>query len=487
MAGALVALAAGCGGKSSENGAGGGPGGGAAGGGGGGGGGGTQVAPPLVTGAFTFHGAGQGFPRDVWDVSADEAGNVYVAAGDAIFAKKRGDASFKRFSAADAGITRNCDAAKTVACPIVSVAGMAPGLAIVGLKGIGTDGDDDPDWQLDSGGADVLAFDGEKLTRKRHVEVAGAPHQMCMDHSPGPCSIGDATWEKGRRKVRQVLRIAVNHDHGAVQYGDAWLAGTHGTFSVLVANPDRRGWVDLTKQFPGFPGIEDRQFVWEHDHPALYLPATINGHKDWAFLTGQSTAIAIDPTTGDPWGANDIRLARKAGYGAVPNGWDVAMAPAGQPGDDIGWYLDVWPDPHPNPVTLDNYDALNSAWQDAVSSLSFCDDGTLWIASLYHGLARRGRDGSLSYVSLPDGLGDDASAVACDPSDGSVWVGFGWGGFGRYDGAWWIMQDKSAPDFALQGPVSSIQIDRWASPRIVYVAHVGSRFGPGGLTIYDGP
>jgi hypothetical protein len=354
-------------------------------------------------------------------------------------------------------------------------------VAVVGLRGLGTDGDSDPDWWLDSGGADVLSFDGQKLARKRHVQVSGVPHQMCMDHSAGPCSIGDATWEKGRRKVRQVLRVAVNHRAGTLQYGDVWMAGTHGSFNVLVANPDRRGWVDLTKQFPG---TEDRQYVWEHDHPAMTVMATINGVKELAFTAGTTQALAIDPTTGDPWASNETRTAAKRGAGSIADSWDAPMWPPWVP-TEIGSHLDVWPDPHP--ANAADYDATNPAWMDAVSSLSFCDDGTLWIASFLHGLARRAPDGSLSYVPLPPDLGDSASAVACDPTDGSVWVGFEWGGFGRWNGsAWWTIRQESPPAFAAQAPVRAIQIDRWASPRIVYFALAQSKLGPGGLVSYSG-
>jgi hypothetical protein len=440
------------------------------------------VQPPVVSGAFTFYGKEQGLSADVWDVTADEGGNVYVAAGDAVFAKRRDDADFARFDPAAAKLTTNCDPDGKIACPIVSVAGAAAGVAIIGFKGIGTDGDSDPDWQLDSGGADVLAFDGTTLARTRHVHVAGAPQQFCEDYSAPPCYIGDKTYEKGRRKVRQVLRLAVNHDRSTVQYGDVWMAGSHGTFSVLVASPESRGWVDLTLEYPG---TDDRRYVWEHDHPAIYVPATINGVKQYAFLTGESTAIAIDPTTGDPWASNQVRTASKRGYGARRDGWNVGMWPPYLSDDQIGSHLDVWPDPRP--ANEWDFDALDPAWMDAVTSLSFCDDGTLWIASGIHGLARRRPDGTMTYVNLPGGLGNSASAVACDPSDGSVWVGFGWGGFGRYDGGWWIVDANASPPFAYQGPVRNIQIDRWTSPRIVYVAHSASRFGPGGVTAYHGP
>lgn len=439
-------------------------------------------APPVVQDAFMFWSADQGVAEHVWDVSADEGGNVYVAGGDALYAKRRGDASFTRFDPAAIGLTKNCDEAGTVPCPVVSVAGAAPGVAVVGLMGAGTDGDFDPAWQLASGGADVLAFDGSKLARTRHVEIAGAPHQMCMGYSTLPCLDGDPIYTYGRHKARRVLRIAVNHDRSKVQYGDVWFTGSHATFSLLVANAMQRGWTDLTAQFPG---TQDRQFVWEHDHPAITAPAIIDGTKQTAFLTGDSTAIAIDPTTGDPWAANETRAATKKGYGAVPNGWDLPLWPYWNPKDEVRSFLDVWVDPVPADLWA-SYDALDPAYADFVSSLSFCDDGTLWIASSYHGLARRSPSGDIAYVDLPPGHGNNASAVACDPSDGSVWVGFGWGGFGRYGGGgWWVVPD-TAPAFARLSPVSNIQIDRWATPRIVYVGFTDSKFGPGGVAAYSG-
>jgi hypothetical protein len=455
------------------------------------------VKPPVTSGDFTYYSLDQGLSRDVWDVSADEGGNVYVVTGDALFAKRRDDADFEKFEPAAVGMTRNCDEAKTTVCPLVSVAGGASGVAYVGLRGVGLDYDYDPEWQLSSGGLDVLAFDGATVKRTRHVEVAGLPHQMCEDHSAPPCKYAtDPIYVNGRRKVRQVLRLAVNHDRSRVHHGDVWIAGTHGTFSLLVGNPEQRGWRDRTKDFPG---TEDRRYVWEHDHPAPSAMATIGGQLRDAFLTGSSTAIAIDPLTGDPWGSNEVRTAVKRGYGAAPNRWvEGDMWP-----DQIGptsaeRHLDLWPDP----VETRGYDALDPAWLDAVTSLAFCDDGTLWAASALHGLARIRIDRtewatlpdlspweerlSIARVSLPAATGNNASAVACDPSDGSVWVGFGWGGFGRWDGtSWWIAPVQPEAPFVSAGPVRSIQIDRWASPRVVYLAHAASRV-PGGLTVYRG-
>jgi hypothetical protein len=465
---------------------------------------------PVVSGDWTYYGQDQGLTRDVFDASADEGGNVYVAAGSAVFAKKRDDQDFARFDASNAGLTQNChDPAQianenppdpAVMCPIVSVAGASAGKALLGYQGVGTDADypQNADWAIDSGGADVVAFDGAKLTRTRWVHIAGWPHQMCDDHAipdpnnPATWCLGDRTWTNGRRKVRQVLRIAIDHRQGAITYGDAWFAGTHGTFSLLVANPTGRGMMDLSSQFPG---TSDRIGVWEHDHPAITDGVT------GKFLTGESTAMAIDPLSGDPWAANEFRLAGKVGYGAGPRNWDAAMWPG-----YAGWNLpaqefyDVWPDFVP--ATFSQYNAFDQAWMDATQSVSFCDDGALWVASGTLGLRRitfdRGaiaanpgvsaaQASSAQQVDLPAGTGNSAWAVACDP-DGSVWVGLGWGGFVRRmrDGSW---QDMPADAPALaKNPVRNIQIDRWSSPRRVYFAHVSSTaFGPGGLTVYKGP
>src|ERR671930_1014564 len=150
--------------------------------------------PPVTRDHWTFWSTDQGLSRNVEDVSADEAGNVYVAGGDAIYAKRRDEQVFHRFDAENAGLTKNCydvgvppdpnlaafraaidgkshpnAPGPAILCPVVSVAGGAPGVAAVGFRGLGTDGDYDADWATDSGGMDMVQFDGARLTRTRHV------------------------------------------------------------------------------------------------------------------------------------------------------------------------------------------------------------------------------------------------------------------------------------------------------------------------------
>jgi hypothetical protein len=478
--------------------------------------GGVTLTPPLTKDAWTFFDRGQGLGPEVHDVTADEGGNVYVAGGDAVYAKRAGDEAFLRFDAANAGLTKNCNDPAQIAnptppgpfvqCPVISVGGAAPGKAIVGFQGIGSDFDSDADWAMSSGGIDVVSFEGQALTRTRHVLVASPPHTICVsqkcdatgkscfDFETHATSCGgyDFTyWPGGRRKTRQVMRIAVNHDKSAPAYGDVWMGGTHATLSGFLNNPSARGsWMDRTAgQGPAWADAKD---VWEHVHPA------ISGSRG-QFLTGITHAVAIDPLTGVPFGHNYFRLAHLVGYDK--NGYSP----------DQVWYestpfIDVWHDSPGSPPE----DPPSS---DMGESISFCDDGTLWVASQGHGIAHLHRDAlyTPSGPASPDGASVTPSgeyyglpspydagnvwSIACDP-DGSVWVGLVWGGVLRLrDGQFtpaWSPGDGGVPAWAVNNPLHSIQIDRWSTPRRVHLAFESfvdkaGKLVPGGVATYAGP
>jgi hypothetical protein len=437
----------------------------------------------VVRGAWTYYGAAEGLPGTIHDVSADEAGNVYVAGGDGLYAKRRSDRRFLRFDADNAGLTRNCNDPPPPGqqvppkpfflCPVISVAGAAPGKAIVGLEGLGVEHDVGVSWVLASGGADVVAFDAERgtLGRTRHVHIASPPGVVCgVDEGvsyPDTCSDPtDNWWLNGRRLLRQVFRIVVNHDASSAMYGDAWMGGNHGTFSVLLANAAARGWTDRTAGLG--PDIADAKDVWEHHHPSFVSSTGL-------LLIGEGWALSIDPRTGFPWGSNGVRTAYVAGYGA-----DLSATPK--------WWMDPW-----NPVTgfIDLWPDAGDEWlgptNDHVRSMSHCPDGTLWIASSTHGLARIDPGGAITTPALPAGEGPGVSAIACDPSDHSVWIGLEAGGVGRLRGATFEpVQIPGVPAFAGHR-VASIQVDRWSSPRTVYFAFAPTKDAGGGIGSYDGP
>jgi hypothetical protein len=252
------------------------------------------------------------------------------------------------------------------------------------------------------------------------------------------------------------------------------MGGTHSTLTALLNDAAGRGYPDrVSGQAARWSDARD---VWEHDHPAFYDPGSD------LFLTGYTFAIAIDPRSGVAWGSNGFRTAYIAGYPDLSSDdWWLEPSDAAHP-----TWIDVWPDGKSSPT---------GAVDDHVESLSFCDDGTLWIGSSTHGLAVRDPGGGISGVSLPDPgrHGDNVYAVACDPSDHSVWIGLGWGGVMRYrNGQFTLLDPAGLPAFVSQ-PVRSIQIDRWSTPRRVYFAFIPSKdangavLKAGGVAEYAGP
>ncbi|HEU0051771.1 MAG TPA: hypothetical protein VFQ39_01295 [Longimicrobium sp.] len=479
----------------------------------------TVTMHPAKVGNWTYYGAGMGLSLDTQDVSADEGGNVYVAGGDAIYAKARTDEAFLRFDASNAGLTQNCNDQDQYTnqtppkpfymCRIISVAGAASGKAILGFDMFDVqefDGHTWAEWPMSAGGADVVAFDAgaKTLTRVRHVRVNSPPHTICAWTSPPPGFYGrvlqcdDPTppnywWVDGRRVFGRIVRIVVNHDKTSPLYGDVWFGALHGTFSALLANAEARGLMDRTAGMG--PEWVDAKDVWEHEHPVMSGPL-----PGQSFVNGEGWALSIAPD-GTPWGSNEYRTTYIGGYPDLT----ILNNPGSPTQNSDFWmglapnYLDLWPDPMvPDPtdptgktLTMDYL----SAQADHVRSMSHCPDGTLWIGSLTHGLARiPPGGGSPSYVSLPDAsLQNSVSAVACDPSDGSVWIGlFQAGGIMRYrNGQFERVDTTGAPAFATHPP-QSIQIDRWSNPRIVYFSFMpyqasGAITVGGGVAAYAGP
>jgi hypothetical protein len=351
------------------------------------------------------------------------------------------------------------------------VAGAAPGKAIIGFDSFPVESQNGAQWTYTAGGADVVAFDpaARTLSRKRHVWIASPPHVVCGNpySRGGPCDPGDYWWVNGRRMTTRVRRIVVNHDRTSPMYGDAWFGAQHATFSALLENAAARGMVDRTAGWgPEWANAKD---VWEHEHPNLDAP-------DGAFVNGEGWALSIDPRDGKPWGSNEFRTTYIDGYGA-------SLA-----NEDLWWMgpkLDLWKDP---------VNVFFGPTEDGVRSVSHCPDGTLWIGSQTHGLARVDPAGRIDFPSLPDAPpASGVSAIACDPSDASVWIGLAAGGVLRLRGDRFERLDTTdLPPFTHE-PVQSIQIDRWSPTRTVYFAFrsltddAGRVVAGGGVGAYAGP
>jgi hypothetical protein len=425
---------------------------------------------------------------------------VYVAGGDAVYAKTAGADHFTRFDAAAAGLTQNCwegldpfdksnGAALAAAthpappgpatlCPIISVGGLAAGAALVGYEGYGTDGDYQADWATDAGGVDVLAFDGTRLERTRHVLVASPPGVICGKFETGgsgPCDPWDYFWLQGRRKLRNVYRIAVDHRAGTPQHLDVWMSGTHATFTALLNDQaNARGWWGDAQlaNCPNVPNVDpaicakfaDARNVWEHEHPAFNATTYPDGVAKGPDFTGDTWAVAIAPS-GQPWAHNGLRLAAMQGDTAnVGNGLRM----------DWNLVFDLWPD---SPAAAD---------EDRVQSMAFCPDGSLWVGSIDHGLAQVNTStGEVHGLGLP--VGQNVWALACD-GGGSLWISTDWAQIVRYDTRTgeFTVAPATLPELARR-VAWNIQVDGSSTPRVVYFAMRELNGQPGGVVAYSGP
>jgi len=347
----------------------------------------------------------------------------------------------------------------------------------------------------------VVAFDPDKrvLTKTRHAWIVSPPHTVCTAPSayeerapPGfVCPTQDSWWLGGRRLFRRVHRIAVNHDTSSPKYGDAWFCGEHATFAALLNNGvEQRNMYDRTAAFPYFADAYD---TWEHLHPALHDATN-------SFINAACWGLSIAPD-GTPWASNQYRTAWVGYPGSDLSNDNFGMSPYVTPttcpaGSTCAPYAgyDIWPDP-PDAASFSS-EYYGSVF-DGVLSLSHCPDGTLWVGSFMHGLARIDTSGGITndFGHSDPILRNPIQTVACDPLDSSVWIGFQNGQLGRFrNGAVELVDTTGAPDFA-KNVVQSIQIDRWAtnSRRIVYFAFgpntdaIGNITAGGGVAAYAGP
>ncbi len=372
---------------------------------------GSGTRPPLDTptvAGWRFYGPAEGAPREVFGVSSDGQGNLWVAGGDeGLFLLPAGAGNFKRFTAAD-GLTPFLDASGLHTQKVISVAGGPGGSAFAGLHGHASGFEEgDPQNEVHSGGVDRVKLEGTRLT-VTHLEVASPPGKF-------------AEYPAGRYKIRDVLRIAYD-----ASTGDAWLGGNHG---IALWNG---------------PAAE----IQEHQHVAIngYLPSGA-----FTLLSGDYYGIGLDPS-GDVWFGGGHRLGR------------LKFATEGrQFWADIDPVLDVWPDAQP-------YEPRpNERTDDLVQDLAVAPDGSVWVGSIPNGLAHVTPTGNDFYrAELAD---PRVTSLELDPKDGSLWVGHLYGGLTRLKGGQARQWGPATFGQALVNvDVPDIQSDTWDGRRRILVA-----------------
>ncbi|HEX9573322.1 MAG TPA: hypothetical protein VF994_04455 [Myxococcales bacterium] len=393
---------------------------------------------PTVPG-WSFLGPQHGGPHDVFQVSADQGGNIWVAGGvDGLFLLRPGATKFERFTIAD-GLHpygyltgKQADARKVPAgtpadpspslsaTPVIAVEGGPPGVVFVGYQG--KPGCED-NW--DNAGRDPAIYksgDADRVTLKPD----GTLSVVHYDIFSGLDVVRDEP--EGREKLCSIFRIVWNPSTN-----DLWFGGNHG---FAWGNPNYAGDPTCDGQFACSGNIE-------HSHPA------VNG-ANRVYLTGDYRGVAPDPVTGDVWFGGLNRTTRfhwnaftgttvERFFGAqnLTEGYNDVLDPpkcpsaAGTP-CYINNRIDLWPDAKEEgffPGPLDRTD-------DVIFAMAAQGDGTVYVGSGYLGLKQLNANGTTAKDLTSSISSSSVGALALDPSDQSLWVGNRYGrGIDRLRGA----------------------------------------------------
>lgn len=401
------------------------------------------------------------------DASLDEGGNLWVAAGpNGLLLKRAGASGFQTLTTADGLHPYGFPAQGSITLvnlDVLSVAGGQAGHAYVGYNGIG---DCEDEWDAHQANPDPNIY---KSGDADHVWLNGSGISVAhYDIYTGPGIV--ASEERGREKLCSIFRIVYDGPRNNV-----WVGANHG---YAYLNPNYTG--DLA-----FLGRDSEQSLIEHGHPAIngYVTDDAPPQNDF-FLTGGYYGLTTAPN-GDLWVGGIYRTFHCPNPGTEGHNFWACEAEDQVPANQ----LDIWPDP----LTHDAHPSQRV--DDYVTGLAVVSNGTVWASArnraidaqgpqkVGSGLAHLSGEGKLM-AYLDEGFTDPhLTALAADPSDGSLWVGSE-RGLMRYQPATSTIQhfgagalNSAATDF-----VSNIQIHGTGSSRVVVVA-----FRSGHVGIYTGP
>jgi hypothetical protein len=430
----------------------------------------------------------EGGPAKVYGVTADAAGNLWVAGGEqGLFLLRRGAARFQQFTLADG--LRPYGYMPDGSTPpgpkylkVISVAGGPANTVFVGYEGLPQCEDS---W--DSSNPDPARYksgDADKVM----LMPDGTLDVVHYDIFSGPNIVRDEA--RGREKLCDILRIAYDPRTHSV-----WFGGNHGFAwgdANIAARPTCNGQYGCG--------------VLEHVHPAINAYVYSNREEDeqrypndpsqWrvrgALLTDAYSGVAVDPS-GDVWfgGSDRSTRFRYVSSGSPDNPNYFLAQSMTEDSSYAGNRFDLWPDA----ITEPYMSRPEQRTPDTVSGIAVTGDGSVWVGSFSRGLAQMTPEG-LVVRRLSTELADHrglVSAVAADPLNGSVWAGTSWGGgLSRVRGN--TVAHYGVTVFGMEltmSRVSDIQADRSGLRRRILVGFLGyersdKRWVAGSIGIYTG-
>ena len=391
--------------------------------------------------------ATDGLPSNaVMGASADEDGNIWVAGRNAgVFVQRAGSGRFQQFTLADGlhpyGYLPGGGPAETSPSldqtPALSISGGPGASAFVGYGG---KGDCENEWDrygdehfkadpsvYKSGDADKLVLNGGGI-RVVHYDIFSGPGLVANELAGREklCSIYRVVWQRGTNYVW----FGGNHGFafGRADYegdpgcnGQLWCSGN--LEHVHPGVNDRHGWL-ITGEYYGI-AVD----TWPHADKAgdTFFDVWFGGFA-------RTTRFRFGENLGDYWTAEvQTELYVSKGHSAA----DIADDPAAQA---AFWNrMDIWPDPvterrdaaHGNWLSIDPDFRNPDDWVvDNVTGIAVTSNGDTWIGSFTNGLRQVDHDGHYKADATSALPTKAVGALAKDPLDDSVWVGYREAGFG---------------------------------------------------------
>ena len=425
-------------------------------------------------GGWTFYGTQNGGPQAVNGVTSDPSGNIWVAGGtEGLFLLKPEETRFRRYTMAD-GLRPYGYMPDGGAPPgdkylsVLSVAGGPPGTVFVGYEGKPPGpGQADCESNWDSPHPDPSIYksgDADRVTLQAGDRISVVHYDIFT----GPGLIRDEM--EGREKLCTIRRIAY---HAATN--SVWFGANHG---FAWGKADYQG-------NPTCDGQYECSGVLEHSHPAINICAdeTPGCPIIWLF-TGEYFGVAPLPN-GDVWfgGVGRSTLFRYATLGW----WEAGLQTECSSAACIANRIDVWPDAVAEPY----YPFPSQRVDDNVADMAVMPDGSVWIGSFTNDGLAHYTPGHPTEFRPDERIVDPRGHVVGlerDSTDGSLWIGYTYGGMARLNGNVYTPYDYRVFGPALtQGWVPDIQSDNFGGRRRLLVAFYGGGGYPGAIGIYVGP
>lgn len=366
-------------------------------------------AGPWPTADLTPYGASSGLDAPILDSSADDAQNIWAASAGALYLLRPGHTTFEKFTAAD-GLHIGPFTDPTGSPAMTNITAIAAGRGdevFVGYQGYETLGDPYQDTE-----AQKELGNADRVTVDAAGKLTVVRYLFRCDYEHSTC------WEN--RSPRRMIFA-----HTGIAAGHLFIGFNHGVSHVYA---DQFG---------------------DHVHPEVWYVGSDGSRTE---KIGEWYGLALTP-------AGDLWMGGRYGVGLQP--WNAVPHFSWVDGRFI-YAFTIYSGDHGLDVPV--------GYREDERAIAVAPDGTVWFASLTHGLASwnpqttHGNYQQIVAWGSKDGLPTDLVDVAADP-DGTLWLVTSGGALERFNPA-----SGTVTAWPGVSGVRRIHLDQTVTPRALYLA-----------------